>query len=63
MMTDQLFEGNDDMIIDECLTFFLAGSSTNAVTTANAICYLLMNPNIEQKLRIALGKNFKSFSN
>jgi cytochrome P450 len=49
------------MIVEECLTFFLAGQQTTAVTTSNVLTYMTMNPKIEQRLRSALAKNFKSF--
>ena len=51
LIVDPLFEGNDDMIIDECFSFFLAGSGTLAITTTNLVCYLIQNPEIEKKLR------------
>jgi cytochrome P450 len=60
-MSDPLFEGDVNMIIDECLTFFVAGQLTTAVTTANTLCYMMMNPKIEHRLRASLAKNFKTF--
>ena len=50
------------MIIDECLKLLSAGEATTAVTTTNTLCYMMINPKIEQKLRAALGKNYKSFN-
>lgn len=59
LIHDPIFQ--DEMIVDECLTFFLAGSQTTAVTTANAICYMLMKPEIEKKLRNSLTLNFENY--
>ncbi|TNV80087.1 hypothetical protein FGO68_gene16754 [Halteria grandinella] len=61
LLSDPNFE-NDDAIVDECLTFFLAGSMTTASTTANTICYLIQNRETERKLRESLKQNFDNFA-
>jgi cytochrome P450 len=38
------------MIIDELLTFFVAGMKTIQTTTTNFICYLEMYPEIKARL-------------
>lgn len=40
LTTTDFFSGNDEMIIDEVITFFLAGMKTIQVTTTNLIYYL-----------------------
>lgn len=41
MIKDTLFEKDDEQIINESMTFFFAGTISQATTTANAICYIL----------------------
>jgi len=60
LLSDPHFE-NDDVIVDECMTFFLAGSVTTASTTSNVISQVVKNMEIESKLFSSLAKNFKSF--
>jgi cytochrome P450 len=38
MLNDPLFENNDEIILNESLTFFLAGSLTQATALSNTIC-------------------------
>jgi cytochrome P450 len=40
LLEDEMYHNNDDVIIDECITFFLAGSQTVKVTNANIIMHL-----------------------
>lgn len=40
LITDPNFKENDEMIIDECLTFNIAGTLTVAFGTLNTILYL-----------------------
>lgn len=61
LLKDPIFE-NETMIVDECLTFFLAGSMTSASATANTLCYLILNNSIEKKVRDSLYKNFTKFT-
>ena len=44
LLTDENFKGNDDMIVDECLTFFAAGSQTSSVASQNLILLLIKHP-------------------
>lgn len=62
MLRNTVFADNEDMIIEESLSMFLAGSITVAAATSNLICYLLMNPNVEDKLRKSLSKIFNAFN-
>ena len=39
-----MFKDDNDMIIDECISFFLAGSQTTAATSGNLIYYLMQEP-------------------
>ena len=63
MLKDPLFENNDEQIINESMTFFFAGTLTQATSTANIICYQLQYPQVEKKVRASLAKNFTSFNN
>ena len=51
LLTEPHFKDNDSRIIDECLTFFFAGSQTSAATTQNLICSLVKHPEYQLKLR------------
>ena len=44
----------DDLIIDEIITFFLAGMKTIQVTTTNLIYYLNKHPEYKEKLNAEL---------
>ena len=50
MIGTEFFEGNDDLIIDELITFFLAGMKTIQASTTNLICYMELNPTIKSDL-------------
>ena len=41
MIKDPIFEYNDEQIINESMTFFFAGTLTQATTTSNILCYML----------------------
>ena len=62
MLKDPLFENNDERIVNESLTFFLAGTITQANTISNVISYLISNPKIEKRTRESLAKNFTCFT-
>jgi cytochrome P450 len=62
MIQDPLFENNDDQIVNESLTFFLAGTLTQATTIANTICFMIQNSQVEHKIRDSLSANFNSFT-
>lgn len=40
LLKDPAFE-NDVAIVDECMTFFLAGTITTASAISNSLCYLI----------------------
>lgn len=46
----EFFAGNDEMIKDEIITFFLAGMKTIQVTTTNLIYYLTKYPEHKKRL-------------
>jgi cytochrome P450 len=56
MLTDDLFKGKDQYIIDECLTFMLAGTMTTTLLISNAIYHLTANRDKLDKLRSELSK-------
>jgi cytochrome P450 len=49
-LSTDFFQGNDDLIIDEIITFFLAGMKTIQVTTTNMMYYLTKHPEHKAKL-------------
>jgi cytochrome P450 len=51
ILTDELFKNDEKSIIDECLTFFFAGSQTSAITTQNLIMYLMQQPDTMKRVR------------
>ena len=44
LLSDPLFNTENEMIVDEVLTFFTAGSQTSAITTQNLVLHLLKHP-------------------
>eukprot|EP00347_Sterkiella_histriomuscorum_P023205 403335549 len=50
LLLDEEYSKNEEEIIDECITFFLAGSQTVIAANANLIQYATMNPEIQNKL-------------
>ena len=50
LLKDENFAGNDDMIVDECLTFFFAGSQTSSGAAQNLILMLIKHPEIKEKI-------------
>jgi len=44
LIESEMYEKDDEMIIDEIFTFFLAGMRTIQVSTTNTIYHLLQNP-------------------
>ena len=51
------------MIMNESLTFFLAGSLTQASVLSNTISYFTMNKKIMERARQSVAANFPSFAN
>lgn len=41
---DDNFKDDEEMIIDECLTFFFAGSQTTSITQQNLVMNLMKAP-------------------
>ncbi len=62
MLNDPMFQNDDEIILNESLTFFLAGSQTQASLLSNTLCYLIQNKEIQAKLRQSLSINFKNFA-
>jgi len=50
LLTDELFSLDNEMIIDECMTFFFAGSQTSSVATQNLVIHLLKNKHYGDKI-------------
>ena len=52
MCNDEIFRDNTSAMIDEIITFFLAGSFTLKTTNSNLIMYLALDENkaIQEKL-------------
>lgn len=51
LLEDPLFKDDEDMIIDELLTFYFAGSQTTSVSISNLILNSIKQPSIAEKLR------------
>ena len=51
LLTEPFFMNDNERIIDECLTFFFAGSQTSGITAQNLMIALLKNPDYQTKLR------------
>jgi cytochrome P450 len=41
MLNDPLFQNDDEIILNESLTFFVAGSLTQATLLSNTLCFLI----------------------
>jgi cytochrome P450 len=50
LLNDELFKDNNKAMIDEIITFFLAGSFTLRSTNSNMFMYLAMYPEVRSKL-------------
>jgi cytochrome P450 len=50
LLKDDNFQGDNEMIVDECLTFFFAGSQTSSVAAQNLILMLIKHPEIKDKI-------------
>jgi cytochrome P450 len=50
LINTDFFQGNDELIIDEVITFFLAGMKTIQISTTNLIYYLTKHQDIKRKL-------------
>ncbi len=50
LLSDDMFKNNNKAMIDEIITFFLAGSFTLRSVNSNMFMYLGMNPDVKKKL-------------
>lgn len=50
LTSTDFYKGNDDLIIDEIVTFFFAGMKTIQISTTNLIYYLTKHQDIKAKL-------------
>lgn len=50
LLEDELYKNNDEVIVDECITFFLAGSQTVKATDANILIHLIQNDDVRDRL-------------
>jgi len=51
LVQDELFDNDTEVIIDQCMTFFFAGSQTLFFSTSNLIMYLMQNRSWMEKVR------------
>ena len=51
LLQDELFRGQDEYIVDECLTFMGAATQTTTILISNAIYYLTKCPEKKEILR------------
>jgi cytochrome P450 len=47
---DELTKDDDELILDECLTFFFAGTQTSSIANSNLIFMLVKHPEVGQKI-------------
>ena len=50
LLQNKHFEDNNKRLVDECLTFFFAGSQTSAIATQNLLFSLIKHPEYQQKI-------------
>lgn len=50
LVNDESFKGRDSEIVDECLTFFLAGSQTTKTANTNLLIYATMDKEVKERL-------------
>ena len=50
LLIDEHFKDRTLRIIDECLTFFFAGSQTSSIATQNLIFALCKHPELQDKI-------------
>ena len=51
MLEDELFQGQEELIIDECITFMLAATQTSTNLVTNAMYFLSKHTEVRDKLR------------
>ena len=50
LLTDEVTRDDDTLILDECLTFFFAGSQTSGIASTNLIFMLVKHKDIREKV-------------
>ena len=50
MLQNDQYKDNNDMIIDECMTFFVAGFMTTNALNSNLLVYLMLNERCKDKV-------------
>lgn len=50
LISTEFYNQQDNLIIDEILTFFFAGMKTIVVSTTNLVYYMTQNPEIKAKI-------------
>lgn len=50
LLTDDEYSVNEQLRVDECMTFFIAATQTTTVAVSNTLYYLTMHPEIRAKL-------------
>ena len=50
LLTEPLYMNDNKRIIDECMTFFFAGSETSAITSQNLMIALMKYPEYQDKI-------------
>lgn len=50
LLTTDFYQGQDEVVIDEIISFFLAGMKTIQISTTNLVYYLTKHPEIKDKL-------------
>ncbi|CDW80479.1 cytochrome p450 [Stylonychia lemnae] len=61
LLQDDVFQDSDQMIIDECITFFIAGSQTIAVAISNFLSYMAQSQEHENQIRMEFGKLLQNY--
>jgi len=56
LLTKETYKNNDELIIDEILTFFVAGMKTLQISSTNLVWYMAKNPEMKKScwLRLSL---------
>lgn len=50
LINSDLYRDDEDLVVDEIVTFFGAGMRTIQISTTNTLCYLLQNENLMKKV-------------
>jgi cytochrome P450 len=63
LISDDIYKDNIEMIIDECMTFFLAGTSTTSSAIGTTIAQCIKNPKIMSKVQVEIEEFLKANGN